>query len=191
MRCEHPAELGFVLHSSESLSRRHFNKLKQFISGIATAFGVDGAKSRAGLVLYSDKASVPIRLDQSKNLTEYIIALTNLRREAGRNRIDLALKAANQRLFTATSRDSASRVVVLLTLGKETKNGAGAISSKGIAGQMRARGIKIFVVAVGSNVDVPELQKIVDEPNRVIKAETFDDLDNEALVRRLCDESGK
>lgn len=187
--CNHPADLGFILHSDENLSSKKMNRLKQFISSVATIYGVDGIKSRAGLVLYSDNATVRARFNQFKNLEQFNMVLTDLRGEPGKNRMDVALKEANQRLFTSHS--SVSRIAILVTIGQQTRNSTESVSLKSIAAELRARGIKLFVVALDPNVDIPTLQQMVNRPSHVLNVKTARKLNNQVvpLTEQLCRES--
>ena len=167
--------------------------MKQFINGIATAYGVDGKKLRAGLVTYSDSPSLRVTFDQSKSLRQFTKALIDLRQESGGNRLDLALKLTDQGLFSVSSRDTVSRVAILVTFGKQARSSPGSISLKGIAARLRSRGIKLIVVAIGSDVDAPILETFVKDPRNVVNVKQFNELNDEVLplAKRVCDESGK
>ena len=179
------------MHSSNTLDTANFIKIKQFINGLATAHGVDGVNSRVGLIQYSDSPSVRVRFEQSENLTDFTQTLVDLRQESGGNRIDLALKMANQGLFSASSRNTVSRVAILVTFGKQARSSPGSISLKGIAARLRSRGIKLIVVAIGSDAD--DLEKFVKDPRNVVNVKQFNELNDEVLrlAKRVCDESGK
>ena len=182
------------MHSSNTLDTANFIKIKQFINGLATAHGVDGVNSRVGLIQYSDSPSVRVRFEQSENLTDFTQTLVDLRQESGGNRIDLALKMANQGLFSASSRNTVSRVAILVTFGKQARSSPGSKSLKGIAARLRSRGIKLIVVAIGSDVDAPIiLEKIVEDPRNVVNVKQFNELNNEVLplATKVCDEIGK
>ena len=168
--------------------------MKQFINGIATAYGVDGKTLRAGLVTYSDSPSLRVTFDQSKSLRQFTKALIDLRQESGGNRLDLALNLTDLGLFSVSSRDTVSRVAIIVTFGKQARSSPGSISLKGIAARLRSRGIKLIVVAIGSDVDAPIiLEKIVEDPRNVVNVKQFNELNNEVLplATKVCDEIGK
>ena len=165
--------------------------MKQFINGIATAYGVDGKTLRAGLVTYSESPSLRVTFDQSKSLRQFTKALIDLRQESGGNRLDLALNLTDLGLFSVSSRNTVSRVAILVTFGKQARSSPGSISLKGIAARLRSRGIKLIVVAIESDAD--DLEKFVKDPRNVVNVKQFNELNDEVLrlAKRVCDESGK
>ena len=74
----------------------------------------------------------------------------------GVTRTDLGLQAAENELTSSRSRDNVAKVAILLTDNRSTDPAA----TRAAATNIRNRGIEVFVIGIGPNVNVMELNEI-------------------------------
>ncbi|CAB3990368.1 fibrillin-1-like, partial, partial [Paramuricea clavata] len=167
-----PVDIGFLLHGADSLSKKDRNKAKQFISSVATTLGIEVPNSRAALLQYNEGVGSVFTFSKYTDLTNFYDNLHRLPVSTGKNQIDVAIREASKQIFSSESRLAVSRVAVLLTFGKPLNIQQAQIAVI----QLRSKGVKLFVVHVGSAREMTSLRKLVSNKHNLFHANTIDDL---------------
>lgn len=144
---------------------------------MAATLNIAPGRSRIALILYSNFATAPVRLDEEKTLASFDNLVDGLPHERGETRIDRALKLARSIFDSngAITRRGVPKILILLTNGKQTA--APDVSSlEEAARPLHEADVKIFAVGMGSNVDIEELRTVSLDNEDVFLAPSFDDL---------------
>ena len=180
-KCEVVTDVGFLIDSSTSLYR-DYDKAKQFVSRIATELKISSKGNHAGAVLFSSAPSLRIKLSDHANPENFNKAIRKLPLLGGTTRIDLALEKAFTELFSLQNgmRASASKLLIILTDGKQTKD-YGYVPLHNAIAPFHQSGIKVIAIGVGSKVDKDELSRMVVDQNNLFLATDFDELVSDAF----------
>ena len=159
-KCSTSVDVGFILDSSGSI-RRYYRKEKEFLKKVAESFDISANGSHAGVVTFSLKAELSIKLNEYSDIESFNKAVDAIPLMGRTTRIDLALKLAHKKLFSVANgaRLSTRKILILLTDGTQTKM-AGAEDPDQIARQLRKSNITVIVVGMGSGINLVELKKI-------------------------------
>ena len=182
--CEVPVDVGFIVDSSGSISLTGYGNIKNFIKGISVFMGFKPDQTHVGVVLYSKIAEVALKFGKHPHLRKLFRSIHNLPHRKDRTRIDLGLQTANTSLFSREGgmRENVTKIAILLTDGKQTtENVKDLIPLREAANFLKQRGITIFVVGIGKNIDRGELRQIVDKEDQLIEAKTFAELEDEVV----------
>lgn len=156
-------DIAFLLDSSASMSEADFNKSKEFVKNFISELKVDDGLARVAVVEYSTVVYSAITLDNSMAGSQLLQTVSNIKyRSGGTNTYD-ALQFVQDNIFTVNngSRSNAAKVVFLVTDGRSGDNVATIKAGQ----SLRASGVTIFAVGVGSLIDIRELQLVVSEPS--------------------------
>ena len=184
-------DLAFIIDSSGSISRRNYAKVKVFVQHVARAFGISPSGTQAGIVLYSNKASIKAHFGQYLTTEDFVKAVDRLPHERGVTYIDRALRLAASQLFPR-ARKNVPKIAMLLTDGKQT-NPSGTIDLREASAPLRNEGVRVIAFGVGNNVNVRELRLTVERDEDVILVTRFDDLVSKVNTHaaNLCEAGGK
>lgn len=187
-------DMAFLLDSSSSAGQVGYQKQKAFVELVSESINMSPAGSRVGVISYSSKARLDVALKDHDNSDDLQAALSDLKFQGGRTRIDEALDLAFNDLFTANAgaRPGVPRVAVLLTDGKET-NITEYETLRSAVEPFKAEGIAVIVVGIGPNADLQRLRVLVDSDELVFGVGSFDNLNDIALNLTLlaCKAAGK
>ena len=177
------------MDSSGSISRRNFEKVKLFVSDVASKFDISPKGSRAALILYSTRATTKIQFSDHTSTESFASAVKFLNHERGFTRIDLALQRANLDLFgrRGTARSVVPKIAFLLTDGEQTPDPR-AIPLAVASAPLKATGVRMIAIGIGRNVKRNQLNTIASSSDDVILATSFDDLlaKVEPVVKSTC-----
>lgn len=190
-QCENLVDIGFIVDSSNSL-RREYGKEKEFVKSLASNFKISANGSRAGVITFSWHADHSVKLKDHSGLSTFLSAVDGLPLFGHTTRIDKALKLAKREMFTAENgaRAGVPKLVVLLTDGSQTRD-ADAVDPGLVADEMRATGVKLIVIGIGSRVDRKELLHLAGGASNVYQASNFDELTSSSFVERISKTSCK
>ena len=73
--CHKTVDIGFILDSSGSLAA-DYSKEKEFLIALANAFGIGPGQSQAGVVTFSFRSDLSIRLNQFQDINSFRAAVT-------------------------------------------------------------------------------------------------------------------
>lgn len=104
-------------------------------------------------------------------------------------RIDKALELAHKELYTVEgmARPNVKKLLFLITDGKQNPDNIGGVrlNPADQAEKLHLGGVQIYAVAVGSKVNLTELQSITKDPRKVFSVADFDELINDAFVKNV------
>lgn len=174
----------FLIDSSSDVILDNFKREKDFVKSVAQFMKADQNETRVAVVTYGYIAKEQASFISPQD--ELLRALDGAQYVGGRRRIDLAATKAAEIL--EGSRFSVPKVVVFLTAGV---NGVGeADLLRNASEALRDVGANTYVVAIGGDVDLKELEMIVTKQGDIFKipeftalAETFEST-SKAIIKR-------
>lgn len=146
------------MDGSNVLTSQQFNKLKDMIKRILDPYTISRTATNVGVIEFSDRSTVKIRLTDSYDRNVIYSEIDGIRQSRGSRRVtDEAIKMAANRLFELSGRVGASRSLVIITAGKST----GSLPLQESIKPLQKKGVRVYVVSVGDNVDDDEINSIV------------------------------
>ena len=175
--CDLKVDVAFVLDASGSILPKQYKLQKEFVAKVASSNSLSKDGVRIGVVLYSHSSSVPIKLNDYFNETEFAAAAMKLRHESSITRIDRGLKTAYDKLLTKSygARDGVPKVLFLLTDGKQTRK-FNFIEPRVVALPLRQSGVTIKAIGIGRYADRAELEAITGNKEHVYMIKYFNQL---------------
>ncbi|KJH49062.1 von Willebrand factor type A domain protein [Dictyocaulus viviparus] len=181
------ADVIIMLDSSENYSLEEFNEMKESVAELVDAgFDLSPDVVRIGFVIYSDKVAVPVALGHYEDKIDLIQQISDTNKMDDGMAIALyGLNAARQQ-FQLHGRENATRIVIMLTNGRNRGNAAPA------AEDLRyTYGVQLFIIAVNADDEgLSTLKRIagVEYPDRVYTVATAFELDEQTatISKHLC-----
>lgn len=164
------ADIIFLIDSSFGVSADNFNKEKEFIKYLSAALNLGPKGSRVGIVTYASYSRL-IRLGILQTPESLGSSLDGLTRISGLRRMDRALEKAS--VAFDKNRPEVKKIVVLLTAGRQSRGGKPLAQA---VRPLKTIGAETFVVAIGSQINEPELTPIVKRKQDIILVPRFDQL---------------
>eukprot|EP00795_Rhopilema_esculentum_P016249 gene16249-7628_t len=174
-------DLAFFLDSSSSLGTDNFKKTKDFVKLVANAFDVSPANTHVSVATYGQSLQTEFDFTRYTNKKDLFDAIDAIPYRSERfTYIDEALLAADRNVFTAANnaRTDAFRAVLLLTDGQQSTKPRGekTYNLAALAKKLRDRGIRVYVMGVGAEVDRLQLRMMVDVDHHLFLKEDFESL---------------
>lgn len=164
------ADIIFLIDSSFEVSTDNFNKEKEFIKYLSAALNLAPKGSRVGIVTYASYSRL-IRLGILQTPESLGNILDGLTRISGLRRMDRALEMAA--VAFDNNRPAEKKIVVLLAAGRQSRGGKPLAQA---VRPLRTIGAETFVVAIGSQINEPELTPVVKRKEDIILVPRFDQL---------------
>ena len=185
-KCKSILDVGFIVDSSGSL-RKDYDKEKEFVKIVAENLVISSNGSRAGVITFSWHAEYSIKLNDHDTTQSFHEAVSRLPLFGHTTRIDKALNLASKDLFKSENggRSGVPKLIILLTDGSQTRD-ADALDPGVLAKKLRANGIKLIVVGIGSNVDSSELLHIANEKSNMYLAKDFNELKSPSFTSNIA-----
>ena len=161
----------FILDASTSVGRENFEKEKEFVKFLARSLNVSPGKSEAALITYSTNPSTFVQLGEYSTVQDLERLLDDIRFYGGDRRMDRALEEAFG-LFK-NARPDVDKKVILLTAGRQTQ-GDDEESLDTVKKMLLGVGALPFIVAIGTDHDIPTLTTAVEDPKDILKVQSFD-----------------
>ena len=137
----------------------------QFIASFVNELNIGaGARdTRVGVVIFSDRAQVVVRLGEITDTALLQDRITNLAYVGSNTNTQAGLRVVNEQLFTPAGGDrpGVPNLVIVLTDGKSTVNPELTVPN---AVALRNRNIRIIAIGITSSIDEAELKGISSEP---------------------------
>jgi len=193
--CRYRADIGFIMDASNSIGLIDYQKQKKFVNAMAAAFTFGPQQTAAGVITYSDEASLVIPLGSHNSRERFQNSVNNIPYTLGRTRIDKALHKANTELFSTQGGarfHQLPQIMVILTDGRQTPD-PDAIPLNEAVRPLHKKGVVVLAVGVGSKIDLNELRQLVQKDSDVFSADNFDDLLQKAyeISERTCQDVKK
>ena len=175
----------FLVDSSGSVGRFHFETLKRFVADVVSYLDVTSGRYRVGFITFSDAAWVVFNLTSSAgvNQSELAAAIRSAPyRYGATNTADALLRMTEVAFADDVSVDQ--KIAVLVTDGVSNVQRRRTVAE---ARRARARGVVIGGVGVGLT-ERGELAAVVSRPAGTLHVDTFDELPPRAIdvARRIC-----
>lgn len=168
------ADVVFVMDSSSTVPLEDYRKEKEFVKYLARYLNVSPGNSRSALITYGDTAAEVVGFDIRRSVSDFETAVDKAPFVSGERRIDRALDNTSQ--IMANARQSATKIVVLLTSGKQA-SASGSKTPGEAAIPLREGDVYSYVVAIGQDPDISELRPVVQELSHIFRMGSFDDLE--------------
>ncbi|OWF48412.1 cartilage matrix protein-like [Mizuhopecten yessoensis] len=156
-----PADMYFLLDSSNSIHITDFDRQLRFVSDIVDIFDISESHTRVGVTLYSDRTHPVIPINNDFDKDELKFRVRNLHRLTGNTNTAAALKNVREYGFRDDiARSEVAHIVVLLTDGKSTNT----FKTEREAELAHKAGIYVFAIGIGDMASIPELMAIASDP---------------------------
>lgn len=189
--CDKELDLIFVLDSSSSLSYGDFERSKQFVTSIIHTLNIGSAKTQVGMIKYSTDVYREFLLNDYDSKHSVVEAVDRMSYVRGKTYTADALKHSRMMFHEYNGgRDSAEKIVVLITDGESTQEISEVFEE---ANKIKNDiGAAVFVIGIGSDIQEIVYKRIASDPNDIFyySAESFDSLDEtvSAVISALiCD----
>lgn len=181
------------MDSSGSLGKEGFSKQKDFIREVTQTFDVTPSHSMAGVITYSDRASVAIKFSDYMHREQFNNALEALPYHGKTTRIDKAIAMASKELMTekAGRREDIPGVMVIMTDGRQTPD-LDVTPLEEAATSLEKLGITTLVLGIGELADEKELRKMTARDGDVFVAPSLQRLSSfvQPLATSICNAAG-
>lgn len=192
--CDVPLDVAFMVESSDNMSPRDYQRIKDFVKEASTYLLTNGGEQQVGVILFNDEASIRIKFGQYVSEIDLNQAIDNLPLEKGKAQIDKALQVASTELFTDVdgARPGVRKVAIVLTKGKQPA-AEDAEALKDAVRPLHRAGVRVIAIGVTSSVDWNELRSITEDAKDVIVSHSCDNLVDKVsyLFKRICLDAGK
>merc|ERR1712029_48177 len=180
---EKPAEIAFVVDSSESMKEKDaWRQVKTWLEALVDAYKIDGTTRKGGLVVWSDKIheKATIRFNDKKTAAELETAIKNLPSPDGWTNGQLALRYTYDNLFAVGSDPNVSREILFIS-GGESQTPLPQNPT-----QFHNNNIRITAVALGK-FNTTEIKALLCKPcgDRLFLDEHMDQINSEAFLNQL------
>jgi collagen type VI alpha len=165
-----------------------FREMSEFAYDLVYGLDMSADRTRVGVILFNTDSQMLFKLNTYSQKISVLNAL-RFKYTGGRTSIYSALRLAGADMFTVASGDrpGVRNILVLASDGYSTVNGGDPSTE---AQELRNQGIEIYVVAMGSNPNLAELNAISSDPDtsHVINLADSDGMSAaEALLDVLCE----
>jgi hypothetical protein len=172
----------------------HWGDQKNFLKHLARGFPVSATGSRAAIISFASSTQHSIKFKDSADQTAFLTGVSGLTQlpdagSAGNTRIDMALHLAQTDMFTAANggRSDKPDLLIVILEGEQSVIAQNTGNNKQIGEQIRAKGIKMFVVGIGANVQASSLKDIAGGTYNYIHAADWNELTNEEFIGKCLD----
>ena len=175
-----------VLDASGSVTFGNFEKMKNFSKNLLESADIDGGNARVGVNVFSSENNVIFNLNTYDNENDVFGAIDAIHYTGGGTYTPGALETVRTEMFTAANGDRADvrNIAIVVTDGESNGN---PIKS---ADEARSEGIHIFVIGIGSNLDIDQLKGMANKPaeENMFLVNDFSDLDpiKEQVFEAVC-----
>ena len=164
-------DLVFAIDGSDSLLPEQFEHLKQLAKNMIDLYSISEKATHVGVLEYSDKAVVEIKLNDFYKSWELKQAIDRIKSSNKKGVVtDEVLRKAADKIFNSENgaRPGAAKVLVILTDDKST--GEEPLGQAVVP--LNDKGVRIYVVSIGPNTDQDEIKTIVAGDKNIISTKT-------------------
>ena len=159
-----PADVVFLLDSSNSIWGPYFHKQLQFVKDVVSMFQIDTNTTRIGIVTYASSVQEEFYLDEFLSKHGVMAAIDRIGQMRGfathKNR---AIRIMRQKMFAKEhgARDGVARIGIVLTDGQSSN----MLMTVWEASKAKKANIDLFSVGIGSKINKRELKMIASRPS--------------------------
>ena len=189
IQCSARVDLAFLMDGSGSIGVRDFQKERDFVKAVASAFTFSRRQTLASVIKYNKQATIEIPLGRHLSSDTFRLRVDQIPYTLGQTRIDKALDMAAKKVFTPEggSRQGFPKLLIIITDGVQTQD-PDTISLDEAVKPLQRAGVLIIAVGIGGHVDPRELRQMVLHSSDVYTVTDFDDLLKKAykIAQRVC-----
>ncbi|XP_067664921.1 cartilage matrix protein-like [Haliotis asinina] len=161
-----PADVIFLVDTSSSIWPVHFNiHVLPFITGVVDLFDVGPGplQTRVGMATFSDDYHLQFNLGDFLDKEILTDKILDISMDGGNTNTGDALLFATEEMFKADhgSRNNTAHIIVVLTDGASQDFEA----TRAAAQNAHEKGVQVFAIGVGSQIDNKELEDIASDPD--------------------------
>ena len=148
-----------MVDGSDSLTEEEFENLKQFATSVVESYSISPLDTRVAVLEYSNRPRIVSTLSDGVSTGQVVQTIQNLIPSRGRYSVTSeALEQAARNVFSrhAGARSGVPKTLVLITHSRSTSS----VPVSQAVQRLRAAGVRVYVVGVGSRVDTQELKGI-------------------------------
>ncbi|OWF35922.1 Sushi, nidogen and EGF-like domain-containing protein 1 [Mizuhopecten yessoensis] len=187
-----PADIIIVLDSSTS-AHIVFNKSKSFADSVVKGLSIDAGDFRIAMLTYSADVHLEFGFNTHTNKTSMLTAIDDISSSSGASYLHKALGNASE-MFLSESLTGVKQYVIIISDGLSTRRQKNIVETR----LLRARGVKVLCVGIGSQVAQEELLQIAtatpyvfspsnDDVLNVILMETANTNCTDCLINKVSD----
>ena len=154
--CSGKADLAFVVDSSVDIPQPYFARVLDFIKFLSRGFDLD--HTHIGLIPYGTDAKPAFNLKALKDFNELDNSIDIAPYVGGDTRTGNALLKSRTDLFAQSTRQDASRALILVSSGSSSDDVIGP------AEELRDSGVKVTAIGLGKLANVRQLINTASEP---------------------------
>ena len=172
LECPDESDIVFLLDSSGSVTKSHFEKMLIFVDYLIRLIGLGNGKTNVGLLVFNTNVKIAFHLNEHTTPAALTKALMATTYSPGKTNMADALKVMRTEMFLRDrgDRPGVPNIAVMITDGFSTLKQEVTIPE---AVRANERGIQIFCVGIGIR-DLDELKLIARDESRVFVAHNFD-----------------
>ncbi|CAK8678126.1 unnamed protein product [Clavelina lepadiformis] len=157
-------DLYFLLDGSGSIGPSDFQQSLDFVNQLASEFNISSEQVRTGLTIYSSSNYPISQFDQHQNNSAFSDAVTNTNYPGGGTNTGEGIEFVRTTMFNTSTgmrplADGAPRILLVLTDGQSGDNVTGPSAA------IKADGVTVFGVGVGSGFVENEIREIASDPD--------------------------
>lgn len=169
-------DVVFMMDSTSEVDPVKYQLQKEYVKSLARSLSLSSDSTRAGLIIYSNYATIKSRLEDFQSLRGFEQEVDQAEYLGGQRAIDKALDSAARVLNSG--RPNAKKLAILITAGRQTQSGSRALNDA--ARPLRSIGARLYIIGIGDGVDPNELRPAVLGPDDVIQVPSFTGLPSKA-----------
>ncbi|KAL8615176.1 hypothetical protein ACOMHN_064308 [Nucella lapillus] len=159
-----PADVAFLLDSSNSIWRPDFRRQIDFVADVARMFQIGPNATRVGLLTYNDHVNLHFNLKRYDRKRNLLRAIRRVQQDSGYvTATDLAIKFARTYLFKSKGggRQGVVKIIIVITDGKSRNKLRTLIE----ASRAKRSNVHLFAIGVGHAVNNGELARMASRPS--------------------------
>ncbi|XP_071133712.1 cartilage matrix protein-like [Mytilus edulis] len=188
--CQDPADIGFLVDASGSVSSGAFNKAKTFLINFIKQFDIANQAVKVSAFSFNETISKQGGFQFNSYSTEQEIAtaIRSIVYTSGGTSFDIPLTFARKHMFVPQSgaRGYTKKILIFITDGN-------AITTDEPGQLLRDMDVAVYAIGVGSNVNTDNLDKIATSANHryiVLSFSLINDI-KQRLTSQACEEIGE
>ena len=154
-----PMDLAFAFDGSDSLTEEEFENLKEFATSVVESYNISPLDTRVAILEFSNSPRIISILSNGASASQVINTIRNMSPSRGMESVTSeALEEATNNVFSpqAGARTGVPKSLILITHSRSSSS----VPVSQAVQRLRAAGIRVYVVGVGTRVDMLELKGI-------------------------------
>ncbi|XP_014785070.1 cartilage matrix protein [Octopus bimaculoides] len=171
------ADVYFLMDSSSSIRKTDFRKQLHILRKVISKFQIGSNKTRVAVSFFTHQFLPVWKLNDLQDKSEILRRIRSLKYLGGATKTDYALYKVRTQGFIWRNQQNAYQILIVFTDGQSRDYKRTRYEAK----LLKQRGVKIFVVGIGSYVDKEELNSIASTPS-IEYVHTFDSFDSLSMT---------